>query len=726
MSLFNELKRRNVFRVGAAYAIFAWVLIQIIDTVLPTFDAPRWIIQTVTFLIILGFPVTLFLSWVFELTPEGIKKDAEALTDKPRVQSGAGDFSKVKSNTLNAMILGLLVLAVGFLLIDRYAIVDSPASPEASAISQNQDETQNQADTLRLSIVLPWDEPMMLPGTPQRSLAISPDGRTVVYTSRITDPEGDADHRLSVRELDALQTRPLPGTENAHQPFFSPDGQWVGFFTTDGNLKKVSLAGGRPVTLLEGINGGRWTFSTWLANDMIVFGDSASRILTAVSADGGETTPLTTLNETAGELNHNYPVAVTGTNKVLFQAVRQIENRRIQSIEALDTSTGERRRILDNAGSPTYVDGGYLILKQDEVILVAPFDPEQLTFSGQAVSLLDNIGTDRRDIPQYAVSANNTLVYAPQRNDLSELRLINPDGNSELLDIRAEIYNGISVSPDGRYGAFEVGIATENETRIYDFERQTTRVLSEAETDHSAFWHPDSNALVTASTNAGIRGLWLKSLDGGERLLIETEAGSPGLRNGSWHPDGRRLAITRQFGNQHDIMLLILEENESISLEPLVTGEAEHHSPRISPDGKWLAYVSSRSGDFQVYIRRFPDGEELIASTGWEARGPRWNADGTALSFFQSDDGALFDQQMVSVTVTEVNNRLEVSRPRTLFPLVETSATGIIENYVVGFNAGPMYDVMPDGRFLMAKGRARAFHNELVVVRNWLTEVQAK
>ena len=730
MSLFNELKRRNVFRVGAAYAIFAWVLIQIIDTVLPTFDAPRWIIQTVTFLIILGFPVTLFLAWIFELTPQGLKTDATAQADASIAQASAADFSKVKSQTLNAVILGLVVLAVGFLLLDRFVIGDlSSETTSTTAISF-------QAPTHRVSLVLPQEAPMSFAFTPNHSLAISPDGETIVYVA-IDRNAVAIDTILQLRRLDSLMTRTISGTQGAKQPFFSPDGQWIGFFNTEGDLKKVSLAGGNAITLVEDINGSQWGFAVWLESQEILFKDT-SPVIKKVSANGGEVSVLMPLDESRNEISHAAVFPIPETDTVLFTAVSQLENETIFNMQALSLTTGERQLIQEGIIGVQYLDSGHLLFMQDQVIMVAPFDPQQLAFNGPAVALVDEVRRDGQSgegsRPQMAVSRNGTLAYAPPVDVESRLYLVSRDGSREALEIIPDRYTGISVSPDGQTAALEVRTEEGAETRLYDFNRGTTTLLSQAELDYSASWLPDSRAVTVTSRENNTSGLWIKDMGGRERLLIERLPADPGYRNGSWHPDGRQLAITRQDGGEHDIMLLTFdgEDTDLVNniqteplVEPLITVATNEHSPRISPDGRWLAYLSDKSGSLQVYVRAFPEGEERIVSTGSQSMEPQWSVDGTELYFNQNTANG--DQTILwrhAVIVSEEGGSLVISQPEALFPMYTRNASGAQEAYLWAGNSGSGIGLMPDGRFLMALGPSGTRQYEIVLVQNWFTELQ--
>ncbi|MEX0962504.1 MAG: hypothetical protein WDZ52_00480 [Pseudohongiellaceae bacterium] len=723
MSFIEEFKRRNIFKVSVAYAIVAWLLIQVADTLLPAFEAPDWVLRVFALVVILGFPLAILLAWAFELTPAGIKATSHvAPGESIAPQTGL---------MLNFAILGLVVLAVGFLLLDRYAIGGNLGENTAPAASVSGLQFDSQASVQRLSLVLPREASITFGGSPAHSLAISPDGQTIAFVGGDSNT-GPDQTRLFVRRLDSRELRELPGTEAAKQPFFSPDGQWLGFFNNSRELKKVSLAGGQAITLAEGLSGASWARGTWLANQQIVFSNHGDEIvIKRVPADGGEVTNLTELNAAANENRHIAPTAVPDTNLVLFTTQAQVENQLVTRLEALNTDTGERRLLLEGASDPHYLDSGHLLFNQDDVLLVAPFDKQRLAITGPAVSLTDAIRRDgtssQGNVAQLAVSRTGTLAYVPAINTESRLYRVDRDGGSEVLDIRPDRYSGITVSPDGRNAALEVRNPGDDEIWLYDLARGTTTRLSQADSEQSPTWHPDGQAVTVTARDGGRSALSLKQLGGRERELAEITSGEGFLRNSAWHPDGRRLAVTRQSGGEHDLLLLHVDADDEadIRTEPLLVGQTNDHSPRFSPDGRWLAYVSRKTGAWQVYIRRFPEGEEWIASTGDQAFLPEWNRDGSELYFWQANNSNEGDAlHMTAVSVTEDSDTLAIGQPLGLFPLRLRNPQGEQESYAIGsINGGRGYGLLPDGRFLMARGPSGIHQQEIVLVQNWFSEL---
>ena len=271
--------------------------------------------------------------------------------------------------------------------------------------------------TARVSVMVPANRSISISGSPTRSLALSPDGTQLVYVGANAEAPADPQGRrtqLLVRSLDTLTVRDLPGTAGARQPFFSPDGQWVGFFTQTGELKKIALAGGNPVTLVEQIDGSGFGFGVWTAEGTMVFGTISSG-LRRVSAEGGAVTDLTTLDAANREVYHSFPVLTPSGRAVLF-SVRSVGL--AFRTEAVMLDTGARRVVVENARALLVLSSGHLVFERGDAILVAPFDLDGLAVTGPAVPLVDAVRrstTSMTSIPtaELAASRGGTLAYVP-------------------------------------------------------------------------------------------------------------------------------------------------------------------------------------------------------------------------------------------------------------------------------------------------------------------------
>jgi Tol biopolymer transport system component len=572
----------------------------------------------------------------------------------------------------------------------------------------------------RLSVVTLPDHPVAFSWIPGRSLAISPDGTAVVYVARNPNAApGAPPYHLELRPLLDRGARVLPKTEGAVQPFFSPDGRWVAFFTqgTTHELKKVSLAGGNPVTLLERIEGGQWGVGTWTDDGAIIFSTVAGG-LQRIPADGGPPRKATSLD--AGEQSHRGAELVAGTRSVLFTV--HFNEARSARIDAVMLDTGERRVIVDHGRGPHYLTSGHLLFQRGNEILIAPFDPKRLTITGPAVPFVEEVRLDgvasEGFTAQLAISRNGTLAYVPAVAANQTLGRVGRDGVFEPVGPAPSLFNLPRVSSTGQHIAFENwGGPQEIGVYVHDVVRGSTTKLSEEGENRWPAWHPDGKRVTFFSQLRN--GMYLKDLSGGERLLLSGDAVSGELQPGSWSPDGKALAFTVQRSGSRDIWILSIGSDSRA--RPLLNSAAVEHTPKFSPDGQWLAYVSDESGRSEVYVRRYPDGDKLSVSTG-SGTGPVWSRDGKEIFFQGAFEGA---ERLMVVSVTPDRGTVRLGTPRRLLDMRVPTPSGTIEAYGRSNVWGPAYDIFPDGKqFVMIKGADAQGTREIVLVQNWFEELK--
>ena len=573
------------------------------------------------------------------------------------------------------------------------------------------------APVQRMSVVLPAANPIAVGGSPGIWLTISPDGNELVYTGENIEALPTR-RQLFIRSLHDLKVRSLPGTAAAANPFFSPDGQWVGFFTNTGELKKVSLTGGNALTLLDKINGSQWAFGTWVDPGTIVYGLSTGNDgLQRISADGGSPRNLTSVDRAKGEVRHTAPQLIASTRTLLFTVVAA--NPRNNRVEAVSIDTGERRLILEKAMSAHYLNSGHLLFRRDDVVLVAPFDAKKLALLGPAVPLQEEIRRDFQNVPEFSVSPGGTLAYIPALDEaLLTLGSVGRDGVFQAFpDLPANRLDRPAVSPTGQYIAYVV-FGGGNKVYVYDIHRRTTTRLTQDGGDALIAWHPNGREIAVGSTRQNAHGIYLKDLNGSERLLVTGEPATTIYRPGSWSPDGKLLAYAVQKGTDHDIWIV---GEDGKSPHAFLSTPAAEYNPMFSPDGKWLAYVSDKSGRAEIYVKAYPDGDEIPVSTGG-ATGPVWRRDQKAIFYMSSADGV---PRLYEVSVTTEGRRLRLGDPVKVLDMRVPGAAGTLEQYSLSSNIGNSYDILPDGRFVMSRGtdvRSR----EIVVVQNWIRELMGK
>ena len=605
---------------------------------------------------------------------------------KEPVTASPTDPTRVVQPTrrLRAMEIGLAVVVTGLVA----WILTRPSPPEQSLN--------------RFVITPPSTAP--LENAVQNELAISPDGRHFVYRA-----VGEATTLLSLRSLDDFVDRPIPGTEGGFSPFFSPDGESVGFFTTDG-LKKMSLAGGSPITLSSARSGGR--SASW-SEDTIVFAavHDSGQGLYRVSASGGEPEILATPDLDSGEIQYTSPRILPGGKAVLFD----MEFAANYHTAVLSLDTGEKRIIVEGGRQPTYLATGHLIYEQAGTgnLMGVPFDLTSLDVTGDTVSVFQGV---RRTTPgqvDYAISENGTVVYVPGLGAAHQHTLVwvDRDGNETSVTNEKRDFSAPRISPDGKRFTINVRDTSGNRNVwIYDLEAGSlNRLTFDERSNGSPAWSPDSKWLAFQSGSPGNFGIAKQPVDRSspqERLTSTPNRQNPS----SWSPDGKLLAFSENPRPSVDIGILPMEGDG----EPqyILTSSANECCPKFSPDGKWLAYVSDELGRPNVYVRPFPepDVKWLISAEDLGGGQPVWSPDGTEL-FYRSGIKTMV------VSIQTQDQTLNLGSPRVLF-----------EGRYVSHSSTPgyqYYDISPDGkRFLMMKEEAALEQSRINVVLNWFEELK--
>lgn len=543
----------------------------------------------------------------------------------------------------------------------------------------------------------------ILPITPatelRGSFALSPDGTRLAFVGRV---EGKT--QIYLRAMDQLEAAPLPGTENAGHAFFSPDGQWLGF-AADGKLKRLPLEGGAPLTICEAPPG---SDAVWAPGDVIFFNSGAT--LARVSSSGGTPEPVTTLGSSGEELSHRWPDVLPGGRAILF-SVRSKSRPSFDdaAIAVQSLETGERRLLIQGGTHPRYLPTGHIVYAQGGNLLAVAFDAKRLAVLGRPVPVVERVYVELSSgWASFAVSRDGMLVYLEGHGGRLDNRLVwvEREGKAAPLSASPRAYADPRLSPDGRRLALHIPDG-DDDVWILEMDRETlTRFTFEAGEDETPVWSPDGRWIAFSSSRAGQpRSVFRKRADGSgaEELLWQTEHH---VHLGDWSSDGRTIVLA-QLSQESRSDIWALDVDEKIA-RPLLTGAFEQEQPRLSPDGRWLAYKSNESGRSEVYVRRFPElGEKWQVSTAGGTQ-PVWSSTGRGLYYRGTD-------QLMSVVVSS-ETLFVASRPRALFEDRFASPQG---------SGHTGYDAAEDGRrFLMVQGAPAGLRQtELAVIQDWFTEL---
>jgi len=510
----------------------------------------------------------------------------------------------------------------------------------------------------------------------------------------------------------------MPGTDGGYHPFFSPDGEWVVFYSdeTDQKLKRVSIRGGPPQVLADAqsASGG-----IWATNDTIVFATQyagQARSLFSIPATGGTPELLITPEPNTG---HVWPEVLPGGEAILFvirPGAGGLGNARNGRIAVLSLETGEYQALVEGGYRPQYAPTGHIVFVRAGALWAVPFDVETLAKIGPEVPVIE--GVQQNGFiggAAYAFSDNGMLVYAPGGDttaaESSALVWVDREGREELVAEETRTLVQLRLSPDGGRLAAATSVISDNQDIwIYDLARGTSaRLTFDSASDQAPLWTPDGKRVVFSSSREG-GGLFWKAADGTGQVERLTTSASPQIPE-AFSPDGMQL-VFREGSPQWDLYVLSME-GEPTS-KPLFQTAFNEVASAISPDGRWIAYASNETGRDQVYVRPFPnvdDGKWQISTDGGQEP-LLWGPEGRELFYGHLSGGRIM------VVAVEADPAFSAENPRVLLTV----------DYVDRATAFPSFDISPDGqRFLVIKGSGPTEEvsgpTELIVVENWFEEL---
>jgi Tol biopolymer transport system component len=570
------------------------------------------------------------------------------------------------------------------------------------------------AQPMRLSAELGVDGSLFL--IRGASAVLSPDGTRLVLVASGSDQK----RRIYVRTLDQLQATALSGTENAYDPFFSPDGQWVGFFA-DGKLKKISVQGGAAVTLCDAFTdrGGSWS-----DDGTIVFAPNNNAALSIVSSAGGIPQSLINLDNQADENSQRWPQVLPGGKAVLFTSSNNggTTGTLKTDIVAYSMATGQRKTLQRGGSYARYLSSGHMVFMQESTLFAVPFDVKRLEVTGQAAPILEGVANyPNNGGAQFSFSDTGNFVYVPGRAAGQALSIYWMDHEGKFMPLRETNgeYASPAFSPDGKRLALEINDGTRRDIWVYEWERDTlTRITFAGESNIGPVWTPDGQRIVYSSEEKGESpNLWWIRADGGGDAQRLSESKTSQYAS-SWRPDGKALAFFQRNPDKgYNIMTLLIAGDDKSGWKPgepktFVSGAFLGY-PAFSPDGRWLAYMSSESGSYEVYVRPFPGpgGKWQISTEGGYM--PKWSRNGKEL-FYRTVTGS----KIMVVNYTASGDSFHADKPQLWSPGQFTDILGSIMNF----------DLHPDGkRFAVLKAPGEenaAIVNHVNIIINFFDEVR--
>jgi Tol biopolymer transport system component/predicted Ser/Thr protein kinase len=526
--------------------------------------------------------------------------------------------------------------------------------------------------------------------------AISPDGARLVFPAK--SPDGKP--MLATRLLDDTKPALLSGTENGRDPFFSPDGKWIGFFA-EGKMKKTSVLGGAPVVLCDASYP---RGASWGEDGNIVAAVNVRGVLSRVPAEGGTPQPVTRQQRSTVQ---RWPQFLPGNETVMFtlssSSISAFEG---ANVAAVSLKTGEIKILVRNGYFgrylPTGGSTGHLVYVHEGVLFAVPFDPTRLELRGAAVPILGDLAADpSTGAGQFsfsgAPSEPGALVYRSGKMSTQgwTVSWLDSSGKTQPMITTPGFWEGLRFSPDGRRLALAQSGGGDRGVYLYDLQRGTmSRVTFGTEMTTAPVWSPDGKHVVFSFSSAsGPFGLgWIRADGAGEtqRLLDSKNIVFPY----SFFPDGRRLAYNEiDPDSGYDLWTLAFDVSDADhpkprKPEPFLRTAANERYPAVSPDGLWIAYQSDESGKYEVYVRPFPGpgGKWQISNAGGQL--PLWSRNGRELFFESLED-------RIMVTDYESKNESFVADKPRMWSDQQIRDLGTVPNYALAPD-GKRFAVCPN------------------------------
>jgi eukaryotic-like serine/threonine-protein kinase len=562
------------------------------------------------------------------------------------------------------------------------------------------------AAPFNLSVNLPGDSVFASTSVP----AVSPDGRSIAF---VASTQGR--RQIWVRRLDGPNAYPLAGTDGASYPFWSPDSRSLAFFT-EGVLKRINTDSGTPVTLVDPA-GGRPGIGvvarggTWGSQDVIVFAPNPTSGLLRVSASGGRVETLTRLDGT-GEVSHRWPAFLPDGEHFVYASSDGAET----TVYVGSLSSSDRNAVLTGASNAMYAGPGYLLYARHRALFAQAFDSARLQARGDPILIAEDVDFTTDDVTGSDLSMFSASQTPPEVVAFTSGRL---QASSQLawFDRAGRQLSSIGpigdlrwprISPDGTTVVFARANAQTGfyELWLHDLRSGGERRLTMVATTTVGYpiWSRDSSRVVFTSTRDRLWSLFVQPISGGahDEVLLANARGLPM----DWSPDGRYVIYQTGGGpTSFDVWMLPLDgERKPL---PYLNSAAGERQPRVSPNGRWIAYVSDETRRPEIYVQTFPQpgGKWAVSSSGGMV--PVWRSDGSEL-FFVSPDGRL-----TAVPISS-GPSFEPGPPRPLF------------QWPTSWNGVPWFDVGADGRFLIPIAVSDAHRDVPISVNvNWTARLKA-
>lgn len=536
--------------------------------------------------------------------------------------------------------------------------------------------------------------------TPQPPV-FSPDGKSIVFGAR----DGEGVEQLWIQRLDEAEARPLAGTESGQYPFWAPDSESIAFFS-DGRLKKIDTSGGPALNLAPANNG---KGGSWGTNGVILFAPDSAGSIFKVSADGGEAESVTELLREESENSHRFPVWLPGQERFLFMARVTLGAEVVSNKIMLASLNGDTPRLLLNSPTNVVLAADTLLFVRENTLMAQGFDTERLELVGGPQPMI--AGVSQLVGAAYGVfSATDSgrLLYLGGSSAGQGSSLVWRDREGDDLGALSAdaLHLDVQLSPDETMAVTSIGdVGGGYDLWLVDVERGIrSRFTFDPASDWAPAWSHDGKRIAFTSVRGGSQDIWIKDVDGntGAQLFLESENNIEPL---DWAPNDDFLLYSSVHPEGHTDLYMAAATGESELIPVLATPFSERHG-RISPDGRWLAYNSNESGEWEIYVTSFPEAGRKWQISEDGGSFPIWGPDGEELFFI------LANEILMSVRIDGAGSTLQIGEVVPLFPTFRS--------------ADPSIDIAVTAdsqRFLINAVAPRSELDLLTLVLNWDAEL---
>ena len=539
---------------------------------------------------------------------------------------------------------------------------------------------------------------------PGGHVAISPDGRRIVYMGR-----GEGSTRLWIKDADQVSPTPIPGTDGATSPFFSPDGRQLGFVKDGKTVRVMPLEGGSPLTLTDSANA---TAADWGSDGYVYFESEWG--INRIRSTGGHTEPVFKYSESDHLLGVEWPNVLPGSKGILFRRRREGQSPADYEIMAMPLPTGQAKVLTRGIYARYSASGHLVVVTADGKLLVIPFDAGKLELTGPPVAMYEGLETSPFGAA-VALSPGGTLVY-PTASQASarEAVWVSREGVAARVDSGWKMegtLSDVALSPNGKAIAVGLGRNGKSDVWVKQLPAGPFSRITFGDTGYfRPSWVPDGSHVVYLGDRGDGAGVpYVRRADGVSEAtkLVKQKLG---LAQALESPDGKWLILRTAVGETGNGDIYGVRVGDT-TMVPLVKSPAREGYPALSPDGKWLAYASDESGTFEIYVRPFPD----VSSARWQVStaggsAPLWSHSGKEI-FFRNNRNELVAAE-ISTTPS-----FTVTSQRALFALGPYVFTGPVQQYAVSAD---------DKSFLMMRETTTGETGLLVVSEHWFEELKAR